>query len=151
MNLQKLTHSLNQLCKVLESNFFVNEGGCCYIAYVIAKNLEKLNIPYKVVLCDEGIVETEKDFYYGNIKKRSRKGIYDYNYSFTHVYLTIDNLAINYVDYLDENPIELFLNSKDLFWIYKKGAWNPIYDSKLNPKIYKIINLFISSINYEKE
>lgn len=70
MNLQELTHSLNQLCKVLESSFFVNEGGCCYIAYVIAKNLEKLNIPYKVVLCDEDIVETEKDFYYGNIKKK---------------------------------------------------------------------------------
>lgn len=85
------------------------------------------------------------------LKKRSKKGIYDYNYSFNHVYLTTNNLAINYVDYLDENPIELFLNSKDLFWIYKKGAWNPTYDSKLNPKIYKIINLFISSINYEKE
>jgi hypothetical protein len=139
------------LCDVLESSFFINQGGCCYIAYVIAKNLEKLNIPYKVVLCDEDIVVDEKDYYYGNIKKRSRKGIIHYEYSFNHVYLTIDDMAINYVSYLNDNPIELFLNSKDLFWIYKKGDWNRVYDSKLNPKIYKIINLFISSINYEKE
>ena len=39
---------LNQLCQLLNDDYNINRGGCCYITYLIAKNLDRLHIPYKL-------------------------------------------------------------------------------------------------------
>ena len=44
---------LNKLCKKLDLEYKINKGGCCFIAYLISKQLEKLNIPYELVVYDD--------------------------------------------------------------------------------------------------
>ena len=43
---------LNNLCQKLDILYDINNGGCCYVAYKIAKQLDKLNIKYELVVFD---------------------------------------------------------------------------------------------------
>lgn len=46
---KKLSIQLKELCNELNKKYYINEGGCIYVAYLIAKHLEKINIKYSVV------------------------------------------------------------------------------------------------------
>ena len=49
MNRRQLFKQLNSLCKEMDKEFFINQGGCCYVAAVIAENLEHCNIPHTII------------------------------------------------------------------------------------------------------
>ena len=48
----QLTKRLNSLCKKLDKAFNINYGGCCYVAYCIARLLEKDNFNFSLVVFD---------------------------------------------------------------------------------------------------
>ena len=53
MNTIKKIALVNELCKKINEyvyNYDLFCGGCCYAAYVLAKNLRQLGIEYKTVL-----------------------------------------------------------------------------------------------------
>lgn len=146
INLNKTCLIVNKICSCLNTGFYINSGGCCYIAYLIAQNLESLNIKYEV--CISGVYSCEKDLYYTNIKHRSRSGVFCYNcYSAHHIWIKINNKHIN--GERNIKYISLNLNSKDLLWMYKRGLklgnWNNDYDIKHNTFVKRMINLIFKN------
>ena len=49
MNRKELFKQLNTLCNELDYKYWVNNGGCCYVAACLAEQLEIHNIPYTAV------------------------------------------------------------------------------------------------------
>lgn len=54
MSQKKLIDQLNNLCIELDDKYNINNGGCCYIAAVMARYLTQYNIPYQLVEYDYG-------------------------------------------------------------------------------------------------
>lgn len=52
LNCHSLLKSLNSLCKFLDDTYDVNLGGCCFLAAIIAKHLDKLGLDYDLVVYD---------------------------------------------------------------------------------------------------
>ena len=44
VDINKLIYWLNRTCKLLDDRYNINRGGCCYVAYVIAKLLDKYQV-----------------------------------------------------------------------------------------------------------
>ena len=131
---------LNKLCKKLDLEYKINKGGCCFIAYVISKQLEKFNIPYELVVydsedrCDldvDSLTFDETDNHY--CIKILKQGI-------------VNQGNCNDEDY---NVYNVKLNSNDLEYIYNNGSWNCMYDSENNQTIENIINNFFMQFKNE--
>lgn len=41
---------INEILSDMNNRYHFNSGGCCYVAYLIAKELERLNEPFKLVI-----------------------------------------------------------------------------------------------------
>lgn len=52
MNKRKLLKDLNNLCNEMNFSYNINCGGCCFVAAVIAEQLENYNIPFSVAYSD---------------------------------------------------------------------------------------------------
>ena len=57
VDINKLIYWLNRTCKSLDDRYDINRGGCCYVAYVIAKLLDKYQV---------------KDYYLGLISDQEK-------------------------------------------------------------------------------
>lgn len=144
MYLEKLNNLLNDLDSIIK----INHGGCCYIAYLIARNCEYRNIKYQVVIRDSDITPKDTRKYYSKIKRRASGGIFpDDQYACNHIYIRIKGININPDgDYGDENECVMNLNSKDLLWIYRMGEWNESYDTTNNSILSKFINIICEKV-----
>ena len=131
---------LNKLCKKLDLEYKINKGGCCFIAYLISKQLEKLNIPYELVVYDD---EDRCDLDADSLT---------FDETANHYCIKILKQGIvNQGDCNDEdyNVYNVKLNSDDLEYIYNNGSWNCMYDSKNNQTIENIINNFFMQFKNE--
>lgn len=129
---RELCRKLNELCIKLDKEYHINDGGCCFVALTIAKELEKLGIKYSLKVTNQSPIG-RKNFPESVIKS-------DTCY---HYYL-----HINYYEDInvDENRyISVFtnVNTKILKYIYSKGYWNNDYDTSNNKKIVKQIKNII--------
>ena len=48
MSKKELFKTLNNLCEEMNYSYNINSGGCCFVAAVIAEQLEIFNIPFKI-------------------------------------------------------------------------------------------------------
>ena len=131
---------LNKLCKKLDLEYKINKGGCCFIAYLISKQLEKLNIPYELVVYDD---EDRCDLDADSLT---------FDETANHYCIKILKQGIvNQGNCNDEdyNVYNVKLNSDDLEYIYNNGSWNCMYDSKNNQTIENIINNFFMQFKNE--
>ena len=131
---------LNKLCKRLDLEYKINKGGCCFIAYLISKQLEKLNIPYELVVYDD---EDRCDLDADSLT---------FDETANHYCIKILKQGIiNQGNCNDEdyNVYNVKLNSNDLEYIYNNGSWNCMYDSKNNQTIENIINNFFMQFKNE--
>ena len=65
MNTIKKLALVNELCKRINEyvyNYDLFAGGCCYAAYVLAKNLKELGIEYKTVIYQYDDILNETNF-----------------------------------------------------------------------------------------
>ena len=140
---------LNDFLLELDSEYNINSGGCCFIAFCIATQLEKYSIRYKIVILgDEGLCSKELR---SNIK--CNDGFYPTrDNTANHYLLQVKNTYINLGDF----NIRSYAISKtscikplEIYNMYKSGWWNPDYDKKNNLKIYKEIKRFFK--HNEKE
>ena len=117
MNRKKLFTKLNQLCLELDNKYFVNCGGCCYIAACIAEQLEKFDIPFEIV---------------------------HYDICGCHYAIKVSDRYINRSDYKKKEIYEILdYSSKEMFDVYYNGDWNSTYKRKYNSIVRrKIKNLF---------
>ena len=126
-----LVNQLNNICKKLDSKYDINNGGCCYAAYCIAKILEKTNLDFYLIAFDR----------YCDFNKESN--ILDLNRSCNHYAIRIktdcNNYTINISSFTDAYSRDLKASSSNILKHYKQHLWNDMYDMSNNIKVKKII------------
>lgn len=136
LNVHKLVRNLNELCSTLVRKYNVNCGGCCYVAYEIAKHLDRFHISYELrVLNDYPI----------NLRKGNRElDLISGSNVCCHYYLVIHgggsvnrgSFGTWYYTYVITG-----INHRNLSWLYRTNSWNSAYKRKNNKLIKKIISL----------
>ena len=48
----ELINTINSVAATCEEKFNINSGGCCYFAYLVARELDKRKIKYKLAIED---------------------------------------------------------------------------------------------------
>jgi len=141
---KKLRIELNRLFTFLDKNYNINWGGCCWLTYCLANNLERLNIPFSLVIYDGD----------GNAEE-ARNNIIERNCAFptgdktaAHYTLKVKGLGILNKSF---GPLIVVSNidSEDILWIYEEGDWNECYNSRLNYEIKNLVDTVFRI--YEKE
>lgn len=128
-NLKELVETLDSVCKYLDSKYEINNGGCCYVAYIIASFLDKYNISYSL--------EIESD-----------SEVNEFNYqdeTFYHYYLKVNKFGyVNKLEFEEEYHFSLDnVNSENIKQLYDNGFWNDDYDISNNRKVKrKIYSIF---------
>ena len=102
MTRNQLFTALNKLCDEMNYSYDINCGGCCYVAAVLAENLENVNIPFKVVCC----------------------------FSPTHYWIKVADRNINRDGFRKEDILNL--DSTGLYFKYNSECWNEIYNRRWN-------------------
>ena len=113
MSRKELFKRINALCEELNEKYYINCGGCCFVAYCLAEQLEIYNIPYTIIR-------------YGRNK---------------HYSIKVSDRYLNR-DYYRKEEIRDYLttwNSKDLLDYYHNNYWNRSYETKYNGCVKKYI------------
>lgn len=143
---KKLKTELSRLFTFLDKNYNINWGGCCWLTYCLACNLERLNIPYSLVIYDDGNINAEEA--YNNIVERFN-AFPTGDETACHYTLKVKGLGIVNKSKGDPFIIVDDIDANDILWIYEEGDWNNYYNSRLN---YEIKNLIDTTFRiYEEE
>lgn len=130
MNIKDLINELNKFLKRLDNVYNINSGGCFYVAYLIARELYKLGINYKVVDWHEDSRLNEYSVYHRSLKV-------DGSY--------VNPPLINYGNYTDDlgylSPYKLSRDSGK----YSLGLLRPSIRIKIRDSIGK----FFKEYSYE--
>lgn len=102
MTRKNLFKTLNDLCCEMNASYNINCGGCCYVAAVIAEQLEEHNIPFKVA----------------------------YAYCPTHYWIKVSDRFINRDGFKAEEIHNW--NSDYLYNNYYEKDWNDYYSRRWN-------------------
>lgn len=104
MTKKELFKSINDLCLELDFEYDINRGGCCFVAAVLAEQLENFNIPYTAYEYDGG----------------------------RHYAIRVSDRFLNRADFnCCKESMELF-DSSDLYRFYYDGDWNRRYSRRWN-------------------
>lgn len=124
---QRIINKLKVLSVLCDEKYDINNGGCCYFAYLIAKKLERFKIKYKVI-----IYHAEKD----DVEEiLLNKHLYN---GFYHVAIECCGQTINGFSY-GTDYVALEITSRELNTLYKLGEWNDQYDVFNNETIKSLI------------
>lgn len=122
-----LVNQLNNICEKLDNKYDINNGGCCYVAYCIAKILEKTNLNFYLIAFDRCC-----DF-------NKESNILDLNRSCNHYAIRIktkyNNYTINISSFTDAYSIDLKASSTNILKHYQKHVWNDVYNTYNNIKV----------------
>lgn len=147
--MRKFVNKLNRFCEELHSKYLINSGGCCFVAYLIAKELYKRNIKYKVVIgsYDKQLPSLELRH---NIK--NNYGFPCNEYVACHYWIKIGKYEINKMpkkDYIISQCA--CIKSEHLYNLYLSGDWNDEYDTSNNDiiecKIYDFFRNYSNLLN----
>lgn len=130
-----VSKKLNEFCKYLDSEYDINCGGCCYIAYILASLLKKDGFRYKLIIwSDHPISKT-----FNKIKKSN-----------THYGILLGGCFINESGYHNNKYITETFYSKvkvtDILKHYNEKSWNNFYDKGNNPYILKVLTNFYDNL-----
>lgn len=149
LNVHSLQRSLNKLCRQLNRKYFINSGGCCFVAYIIAFHLDRLKLRYKLLIFtkenkdDSGISFEIHSKIRNNFKRNSTVG----NSTCNHYALYLEGggaINVGGFDNLSNKYLVEDINSSNIKWIYKSGRWNPEYNIHNNGVIRKTFNAFFN-------
>lgn len=137
LNVHKLVSDLNNLCNTLVKEYDINCGGCCYVAYEIAKHLDRFHIGYELrVLNDYPI----------NLRKSNRElDLISGSNACCHYYLVIyGGGSVNRGSFGSwyHTYVVTEINHRNINWLYRASSWNSVYKRKNNKLIKKIISLY---------
>lgn len=146
LNVHSLRKSINNLCEFLDKEYKVNLGGCCLIASIIAKYLEKLGIGYELVIFD--MIEKDENLIQKEILNKRKNGSYLTSVTGYHTcsHYCINILGAGTVNEGDYNDCKEYIiknvPSKNIKWIYDYGNWNKEYDTSNTSTIKNIFKNF---------
>lgn len=106
MNRNQLFTNLNKLCNEMDISYNTGCGGCCFVTACLAENLERNNIPFKVIILD----------------------------SPCHYFIRVSDRYINRCDFniKGRHYRTRDFNSQTLYKIYNEKSWNCYYNRKWN-------------------
>lgn len=141
-SLKKLVKELNQVCLKLNDDYRINYGGCCFVAYLLMKHFENLNIHPTFIIESEDEEVDCKEFL-NCVHKRNNdncNGLGDNTCH--HYFIHIPRIGYINSEYIADSNLNRFkgLSSKDVKWIYKSGSWNDDYKTKNNAMIGRKIS-----------
>ena len=122
MNRKELFKQLNILCEELNDKYNINRGGCCYVAYCLAEQLEIHNISFIAV---------------------------KYGYG-SHFSIKVSDRYLNRDDYMKREITEYYSSSKELLDYYRHHRWNKTYRPKYNGCIKRIIKTIFGKYDYNR-
>lgn len=149
LNIHSLRRSLNDLCLQLDNKYLINNGGCCFVAYLIAFHLDRLGLGYKLLIItnefkDDISISSEV---HSRVRNNSRRTSIVGSGTCNHYALYLEGGGtINvgrFNTFLNKYMIE-DVNSSDIKWIYRSGRWNPEYNVHNNRIIRKTFNAFFN-------
>lgn len=151
LNCHSLQRDINSLCKFLDETYSINLGGCCFLASLIAKYLDKLNIKYKLVIYEDTIKDYRSIAHeITNCRKNKgfRNSVTGY-YTCSHYCLQILGSGVinGSKGYIHQYTIPN-ISHKNIQWIYRNGYWNDSYNVQYNKAVKNIVKTFFSK--YEK-
>lgn len=129
-----LTERLNKLCKFLDDEYDINAGGCCYIAYCLARLLSRDKFKFKVIIYEDYILEDRFSEVIG---------------SYWHYAIGIGEYTINSCDCDDDNfckNVYTGVKASEILTHYQNGSWNNCYNSRKNSFIFKTIKVFYNDL-----
>lgn len=122
MKIKDLVNKLNKFLERLDATYNINSGGCFYVAYLIARELDRLGINYTVVEWHEDSRLNEYSMYHRSLKVGS---------------YYINPPLINYGNYTDDlgyiSPYKLSRDSGK----YSLGILRPSIRLKIRDSIVK--------------
>ena len=146
LNVHHLTYSLNKLCDCLDHLYFINSGGCCYIASQIAMHLDRLGIEYKLIVYDEFPRNSFGINYEVTNMSKSKQKSHSVTGRSTCCHYCIYINGGGQINAGDISGLRKYtihdVSYKNLKWIYKNGSWNNYYNTDNNKIIRGIINSF---------
>ena len=106
MTKKQLFKALNELCDEMDVQYNTSCGGCCYVTACLAENLERNNIPFKVIriMCP------------------------------CHYFIKVSDRNINRCGFSTRGRLKEILewDSEDLFTKYYEEDWNEFYNRQWN-------------------
>lgn len=139
----EIVKAVNKLCEELDSAYYINAGGCCYCASLIARELETRKIKYKLIIYDHSTRDVSPLSIRRDIRSRNKRSDFnDIMFCGSHYAIMLQNGEIlNSGDYSSRYPhvAVCYINSKHIRWMYDKGDWNRCYDTKYNSIVAKRI------------
>lgn len=147
--LSRFVSELNNLCEFLDYKYNINKGGCCFVAYEIAKHLDKLNIKYNLVVSD--FIRKNEDKITREVKNKAKNfNCIDSvvgNFTCDHYYLYIKNVGYINPNVINNNNYYFIsdINSQHIKWIYDKSTWNDIFRISDKDYIKSFIKTFFES------
>ena len=136
----RLAKSLDALCTKLDRVYNINSGGCCYLAFLIARNLDQLEVKYELVVYSpdkKDSIKMEEE-----LKNRTLQSGDESVIMCDHYCLYIYNYGIINRDNRHGGYIVKNVSSNSIGWIYKLGGWNPYYKKSNNSIVKDIVNDF---------
>lgn len=127
----QLATKLNNICEKLDRYYNINNGGCCYTAYCIAKILEEANLKFYLVALDR-----EYQFH-------KESSISDLQRSCNHYAIRIktdcNSYTINISSFTNVGSKELKASASDILKHYNQHLWNEMYDTSNNSNVQTTI------------
>lgn len=141
---------LNKLCESLDKTYNINNGGCCFVAYIIAKNLDKFKIKYFFSISDydEKIKEEVNKEITTMTKNNTNTSSVTGDYTCKHYFIKVNGRYINPLKDTCKKYFFANISPKKIKWIYDNGNWNDCYKKRNNCIIRKAINNFFKE-NYK--
>ena len=146
MNTIKKLALVNELCKKINEYVYKYDlfaGGCCYAAYVLAKNLKQLGIEYKTVLYQYDDILNETNFN----NAINGKGV---SHVAIEVEIGIKRYTIgdcsgilrffNYSGYRFKIKKYTGISPEEIIEGYRNNKWNDKYNTRHNGPLMRDIN-----------
>jgi hypothetical protein len=144
-DLENLVKDLNVLCDRLDQDYNINFGGCCFVAYLMMKQFEKIGLhPTLIIESDCGEIDGDDFLDCVHTRSGNCQGLKDQTCYHYFVYIPEVDEYVNSGELYEEYLYKFRgLSAKDVHWIYRTGDWNSNYDRKNSPMVgRKIAQVF---------
>jgi hypothetical protein len=133
----------------LDDKYLINNGGCCFVAYLIAFHLDRLGLRYKLLiftneLKDDISISSEV---HSKVKNNSRRTSIVGSETCCHYALYLEGggtVNVGGFDILPNKYLVEDINSSNIKWVYRSGRWNQNYNIRNNRIIRKTFNAFFN-------
>lgn len=141
----ELVNILNKIASTCSNEYDINCGGCCFFAALVARELDELNLKYKLVIYNYGAKEIKKLRARKDIRNRNKRSEDRFTlFSGNHYAIMLNGGTIINGDSYEFNDCDYttlsHINHKDIRWIYSVGNWNSLYHYRsYNPLIGRMV------------